>query len=48
MRAAIVIKNYNKMDMEDQLAVLRQQNKGIIGSADAQRIRMEIQDMMQE
>jgi hypothetical protein len=35
MRAAIVIKNYNKMDMEDQLAVLRQQNKGILGPADA-------------
>lgn len=36
------------MEMEHQLSVLRQQNKGILGPADAQRIRLEIQDMMQE
>jgi hypothetical protein len=46
MRAAIVINNRKKMEMEHSLAVLRQQNKGILGPADAQRIRIEIQDMM--
>lgn len=48
IRAQLVANNRKKIEMEHQLEVLRRQNKGLGGPADAKKLRDEIQEMLQE